>query len=72
MDFHGFEPKYLPPYSPDLNPIERIRLLMKERWFNNVHCKTHDKLIDHLTKALLDVINHPEQVKKTASIGTLF
>ena len=72
LDFHGYEPKYLPPYSPDLNPIERIWLLMKQRWFNNVHCKNHDQLIDHLTKSLLDVINDPEQVKKTASIGTLF
>jgi hypothetical protein len=30
-----WQPKYLPPYSPDLNPIERIWLAINARWFNN-------------------------------------
>jgi transposase len=33
-DWHGWQPKYLPSYSPDLNPIERIWLKMKAEWFN--------------------------------------
>ena len=28
-----FEPLYLPPYSPDLTPIERVWLLIKAAWF---------------------------------------
>ncbi|MFA6223292.1 MAG: transposase [Desulfomonilaceae bacterium] len=27
-----FEPVFLPPYSPDLNPIERLGLVMKSEW----------------------------------------
>lgn len=71
-DWHGWEPLYLPPYSPDLNPIERIWLLMKARWFNNHVCKNVDQLIHRLDLAIMDVINNPDQTQKTTAIGTLF
>jgi transposase len=71
-NWNGWEPMYLPPYSPDLNPIERIWLVMKARWFNNYVSKSVDRLIERLDQAILDVINHPEKVKKTTSIGNLF
>lgn len=71
-NWHGWEPLYLPAYSPDLNPIERIWLIMKARWFNNYICRNVDQLIDRLDKAILDVVNHPNQTKQTAAIGTLF
>jgi len=69
--WHRWEPLYLPPYSPDLNPIERIWLIMKARWFNNHVCKSVDQLIDRLDQAILEVINNPEHTRKTAAIGTL-
>ena len=31
LDWGVFEPMFLPPYSPDLNPIERIWLVMKAK-----------------------------------------
>ena len=71
-NWQGWQPMYLPPYSPDLNPIERIWLVMKSRWFNHYVCKNVDELIDRLDQAILDVINNPNQTQKTASIGTLF
>ena len=36
-DRHFLEPRYLPPYSPDFNPIERIRLITKAEYFANSH-----------------------------------
>jgi len=72
MQWHGWKPMYLPPYSPDLNVIERIWLIMKARWFNNYVCRNIDQLIERLDKAILDVINNPKQTQKTAAIGTLF
>ena len=71
-DWHGWQPKYLPPYSPDLNPIERIWLKMKARWFNNHVCKNEEELIDRLDQAILDVICNPNGTQKTTAIGTLF
>jgi transposase len=70
--WHGWQPMYLPAYSPDLNPIERVWLIMKATWFNNYICKNVDQLIDRLDQAILDVINSPNRIQKTASIGTLF
>ncbi|MFO1511689.1 MAG: transposase [Verrucomicrobiota bacterium] len=29
LNWHHFEPKFLPGYSPDFNPIERLRLRLK-------------------------------------------
>jgi transposase len=72
INWNGWQPMYLPPYSPDFNPIERIWLVMKARWFNNHVCKNVDQLIQRLDQAILDVINNPDRTKKTASIGTLF
>ena len=69
--WHGWQPKYLPPYSPDLNPIERIWLTMKARWFNNHVCKNEEQLLERLDKAILDVIYNPLKTQKTAAIGTL-
>ena len=72
LNWHGWQPLFLPPYSPDLNPIERIWLVMKARWFNNYVCKTVDQLIQRLDQAIFDVINNPDRTKQTASIGILF
>lgn len=71
LQWHHFEPFYLPPYSPDFNPIERLWLLMKDRWFNNVVCKNMGLLIQRLDRALLDLIGRPEEVKVTTSFGKL-
>ncbi len=63
---------YLAPYSPDLNPIERIWLTMKARGFNNDVCKNEEKLLERLDQAILDVIDKPEKTQQTTAIGTLF
>jgi len=68
--WHG-PSKYLPAYSPDLNPIERIWLTMKARWFNNYACKNEQQLLERLDQAILDVINNPHKAQQTARIGTL-
>jgi transposase len=69
--WYRWQPKYLPPYSPDLNPIERIWLTMKARGFNSDACKNEEKLIERLDQAILDVINNPKKTQKTTRIGTL-
>lgn len=71
-NWHGWQPMYLPPYSPDLNPIERIWLTMKARWFNNHVCKNEEQLVERLDQAILEVIDNPRSTQKTTAIGTLF
>ena len=71
-NWHNWQPMYLPPYSPDLNPIERIWLTMKARGFNNPVCKNEEKLLERLDQAILDVIDNPEKTQQTTAIRTLF
>jgi hypothetical protein len=54
-----------------INPIERIWLTMKARWFNNDVCKNEEQLLERLDQAILDVIDNPKKTQKTACIGTL-
>jgi len=68
LNWHIFEPMYLPPYSPDYNPIERIWLVMKANWFNNIHFKTVEELMDRMDDAILDLINNPLQVAQTTAV----
>jgi len=63
---------YLPPDWPDINPIERIWLVMKAGWFNIYVCKTEEKLLERLDQAILDVIDSPEKTQQTTAIGKLF
>ncbi len=72
LDWREWTPKYLPPYSPDLNPIERMWLVMKAKWFSTYICKTVDQLIDRLDQAILDMMDQPNKTKTTTAIGTLF
>jgi transposase len=57
------QPMYLPPYSPDLNPIERILLVMKSRWYNNYVCRDVEHRIERLDQALIEIINNPKQTQ---------
>jgi transposase len=52
LEWGQFEPIYLPPYSPDLNPIERLWLLIKGEWFSDFVAKDREALIIRLDRAL--------------------
>ncbi|MBU0519716.1 IS630 family transposase [bacterium] len=61
LQWHHLLPKYLPPYSPDLNPIERLWLVMKARYFCDWIAKDIDQLEDRLAEALCSFIDNPDQ-----------
>lgn len=63
INWGRFEPLFLPPYSPDLNPIERIWLFLKERFFNSFCAENLDQLIQQLDLALYSIMTSPVQVK---------
>jgi putative transposase len=70
LQWGRFEVLYLPPYSPDFNPIERLWLLMKAEWFYDFIAKNRQELIDQLDLALCWVINRKNQNKKTCALRT--
>lgn len=68
LDWGNFECLLLPPYSPDLNPIERLWLLMKAEWFSDFIAKTHDELVSRICKALNWIVDRKSQNTTTCSI----
>jgi len=68
LNFGGFEPTYLPPYSPDYNPIERLWLILKAEWFTDFIARDRDALMARLDDALNWLIARTDQNKITAAI----
>jgi len=65
-----FEPLYLPAYSPDLNPIERLWLIIKAEWFTDFVAKSREALIERLDQALKWAINRQHDNVRTCTIKT--
>jgi len=57
LHWHHFEPTYLPPYSPDFNPIERLWLRLKADWFWDFIARSTQELSDRLCLALKSFID---------------
>jgi len=68
LNWHHFEPVYLPAYSPDFNPIERLWLRLKADWFWDFLARTPEQLTERLCLALKSFLAEPE---KTASICSI-
>ena len=68
LQWHHFEPKFLPGYSPDFNPIERLWLRVKADWFWDYIARTPEELTERLCMALKSFIDQPD---KTASACTI-
>jgi hypothetical protein len=71
LDWGHIEPLFLPPYSPDYNPIEQLWKLTKDRFFNGWYAKNIDELDDRVCQAMLHLIHNPGQVSSTASMQYL-
>lgn len=67
-DWGDFEPIFLPPYSPDLNPIERLWLILKAEWFTDFIAKTEDALTERLDQALRWLIDRQDSNTTTCAI----
>lgn len=70
LDWGRFTPLYLPPYSPDFNPIERLWLLVKNEWFSDYVAKNRDQLSERITAGILWALENPETVKSMCTIKT--
>ena len=57
----------LPPYAPELNPIEHVWDELREKFFHNRVFKSLDALEDHLTTALKTLEDDPNTVDSIVS-----
>ena len=62
---------FLPPYSPELNPVELIWRELRAKYFNNKTFNSMNDVEDHLEFALKDFANDKESVKRLTKINYL-
>lgn len=60
--WHHFECRFLPGYSPDFNPIERLWLRMKADYFSDFIARTPEELTERLCTALNAFMEDPKKV----------
>jgi transposase len=48
LNWHHFELHFLPGYSPDFNPIERLWLRLKADFFSDFIAKSSEELTERL------------------------
>jgi len=60
---------YLPPYSPELNPVEHIWEELREKWFNNYTFNSMGAVEDRLVDGLLSLENNKPLIKSTAAFN---
>ena len=68
LNWHHFEPVYLPAYWPDFNPIERLWLVLKAEWFWDFIARTPQELSDRLCLALRSFIEDPPKTASACAI----
>lgn len=68
LHWHHFEPKFLPGYSPDFNPIERLWLRLKADWFWDFIARTPQELSDRLCIALKSFLDDPAKTASNCSL----
>lgn len=69
LDFHHFEPVYLPPYSPDFNPIERFWLRLKTDFFADFFTRDGSELEERIIQGLRAFFALPEAVASQCAIS---
>ncbi len=58
----------LPPYSPDLNPVEHVWKHLRENYFGNRVFPSLSAVVDQLWAGLHDLDQHPEVVKSMTNL----
>jgi putative transposase len=61
----------LPPYSPQLNPVEHIWEEIREKWFANEVFNSLDAVEDRLVEALVALENDRELVASTTGFDRI-
>ena len=60
---------FLPPYSPQLNPVEHLWKEVREKYFSNIVFDNIDSVEDRLMEALIYMNQSPEIVKSFSAFN---
>ena len=62
---------FLPPYSPELNPVELIWRELRVKYFNNKTFNSMNDVEDHLQFALKDFAKDKKSIKQLTKVNYL-
>lgn len=68
LNWHHIEPLYLPSYSPDFNPIERLWQHLKSNYLAGFITNKADVLRDQVCKSIQTLLDAPKTLKSVCSI----
>lgn len=71
LDWHHLKAVYLPPYSPDFNPIERLWQHLKGQYLAGFITAKGDELEDKIIAALRSAMDQPETIRSVCSAPRL-
>ena len=63
LNWHHITPVYLPPYSPDFNPIERLWQHLKSHYLAGFLTNDAEVLTDKLIGSIRSLMKSPETLK---------
>jgi transposase len=68
LNWHHMEPMYLPAYSPDLNPIERIWQYLKGHGMAGYFTRKGEELCEKLCEEVKKLLDSPETIKSVSKV----
>jgi hypothetical protein len=71
LNWHHIEKVFLPPYSPDFNPIERFWQYLKGHGMAGYFTKDGGTLSDKLCASIQEMLAHPELIRSVCALPTL-
>ena len=71
LDWHHLKPVYLPPYSPDFNPIERLWQHLKGQYLAGFITAKGNELEGKILASLRALLNQPETIRSVCSAPRL-
>jgi transposase len=67
INWHHIEAKFLPPYSPDFNPIERLWQHLKSHHLAGFLTKQGSELSDKLFESIRHLLNEPQILRSVCN-----
>lgn len=68
LHWHHIQPVYLPPYSPDFNPIERIWQYLKDHGMAGYLSNKGSELCEKLFQEAKELLNEPDKIRSVSTI----
>lgn len=72
LNWGKLEPWFLPPYSPELNPIEELWLFIKTTDFHHWMARSQEHLEDKVAHVLHRCMDQPQRIRSIANMSAYF